>query len=1104
MNPGYLKTTAKTSFLTLMLLFTLTPIIYGQEDARLLRFPDIHGDQVVFSFAGDLYLTGSGGGMARKITSDPGYEMFARFSPDGKYIAFTGQYDGNTEVFIIPSEGGIPKRLTYTATLQRDDVSDRMGPNNIVMTWTPDSKFIVYRSRKQSFNDFKGSLYKVSINGGLSEQLPLSYAGFCSFSPDGKKLAFNEVFREFRTWKYYKGGMADDIRILDLNNHEITKITNDSTQDIFPMWIGEKIWFLSDRDRRMNIFSYDTNTKKTMKETSFDDYDVKFPSADKQYIIFEKGGYLYTLNTDNGESKKLTIQIANDEPLARTEIKDVSKDIRSADLSPKGERLVMAARGEIFNLPAEKGVTFNLTQSPGVHERDVQWSPDGKLIAYLSDKSGEFEIYVQNSDRTTPPRQVTTGSETYIFDFSWSPDSKKILYNDRMPNLQYVDIETGKLTLVETGKYGIPNSYDWSPDSRWIAWDHTLKNEFSIIRLLNLETGQKFDITDSWYNSQEPVFSKDGKYLFFVSGRDFNPIYSYTEWNHAYQDMNKIYLVPLDSDTPSPFAPENPEISVNENPENDKNKMKETREKDNDNDKKNEDRAKNITVKIDTDGIGDRILSIPVTASNYFNLQEADGKIYYIEYMGEEGSMAKVFNLKEEKESELGKGLNFSISANGKKMLVRSAGKYAVIDLPTSTVNITDPIDLSGLKTKVDYSAEWRQIFDESWRQMRDFFYVSNMHGLDWKAMKEKYGQMVPYVKTRDDLTYIIGELIGELSVGHAYINSGEKTKPERINTGLLGAKFSKSPSGYFKIEDILKGANWNKELTSPLTQPGMNIREGDYILAIDENSTKEVNDIYSLLVGKANMNVELTINSSPEMKGSRKVIVNPIADESKLYYFQWVQKNIDYINEKTNGQIGYVHIPDMGPEGLNEFSKHFYPQLDKKGLIIDDRGNGGGNVSPMIIERLRREVTRSTMRRNFPEGRPVPGAIMLGPKVLLIDRYSASDGDLFPYSFKQHKLGTVIGTRSWGGVVGITGPLPFIDGQDLRKPEFASYSSEESKWIIEGYGVDPDIVVENNPYLEYLGKDPQLDAAIEIILNQIDKEYKPLPAVPVPPDKSK
>jgi tricorn protease len=1066
--------------------------VYGQNEARLLRFPAIHGNQIVFSHAGDLYTVDADGGVARKLTTHVGYEMFARFSPDGKQIAFTGQYDGNTEVFVMPAEGGTPTRLTFTATLGRDDIGDRMGPNNIVMGWTPDGKYIIFRSRKASFNSFKGQLFKVPVEGGLSEQLPLSYGGFCSYSPDGSQLAFNWVFREFRTWKYYKGGMADDIRIFDIKTGEVEKITDTDAQEIIPMWMGDNIYFLSDRDRRMNLFVYNTQTKQTEKVTGFEEYDVKFPSAGVDQIVFENGGYIYKMNISDHQPQKVTIKINDDDPYARTEIKDVSKEVRSGDVSPNGERVIIAARGEIFSVPAKEGITYNYTQTAGVHERNVEWSPDGKHIAYISDKTGEFEIYVQKQDGSEPAKQLTKNSDTYIFSFKWSPDSKKILFHDREMRLRYVDVESGKITLVEKEDYGIPGSYDWSPDSKWIAYEYTTGNLFSIVKLYNLDTKDKHDVTDNWYNSGSPAFSDDGKYLYFVSGRDFNPTYSFTEWNHVYLDMSKIYMVTLSADTPSPFAPENEMVKIEEEKPDEK--------KD---ESKKEEEEEDSGTKIDIDGIMDRQVVLPVSASNYFNLQPAGDKIYYIEFVRGEGTVAKVFDLKQKKETELGKGLNFTISANGKKMLVGMAGKWAVIDLPSGPVSITDPIDLSNLKTRVDYSAEWKQIFDESWRQMRDFFYVKNMHGVNWPEMKEKYGELVPYVKHRDDLTYVIGEMIGELSVGHAYINSGDKPKPERIKTGLLGAELSKHSSGYFQVDKILEGANWSNDLRSPLSELGVNVKVGDFILAVNGNSVEGMKDIYEALVGMANQEVELRVNSKPAMEGSKKVIVKTIDDESNLYYFNWVQKNIEYVNEKTNGQVGYIHIPDMGPGGLNEFAKYFYPQLDKKGLIIDDRGNGGGNVSPMIIERLRREVTRATMRRNFPEGNPVPNRMMLGPKVLLIDRYSASDGDLFPYSFKKHGLGTVIGTRSWGGVVGITGSLPFLDGQDLRKPEFASYSSEKSDWIIEGYGVDPDIYLDNDPHQEYLGKDAQLDKAIEVILEDI-KDYKGVPPVPAPPDKTK
>lgn len=1076
--------------------FCLVLLFTGQisaQEARLLRFPAIHDQQVVFTYAGDLYTVPLSGGMARKLTSHVGFEMFARFSPDGKTIAFTGQYDGNTEVFTIPAQGGVPQRLTHTATLSRDDLSDRMGPNNIVMTWTPDGKNVVYRSRKQTFNDFVGHLFSVPAGGGLSQELPLSTGGFCSYSPDGKQLAFNRVFREFRTWKYYHGGMADDIWIFNFDTKEVKNITNNIGQDIFPMWIGHEIFFLSDRDRTMNIFSYNLETEKVEKVTHFDDFDIKFPSHGGNSIVFEKGGYLFHFDASTREVKQIPVTIATDNQYSRSEYKDASKRIFGSDIAPDGSRVVFSARGDIFTVPAESGITRNLTRSSGAHDRSASWSPDGKHIAYVSDASGEYEIYIQPQDGSGIPIQLTQNGKTYIFSISWSPDSKKIAWSSRDGKLQYIDVQSKKITQVEKGEYDITFSYSWSPDSKWLTYTMQDENRFAVVYIYNLATGEKHPVTDSWYSSAQPSFSSDGKYLLFTSDRDFNPIYSRTEWNHAYSSMSRIYMVMLAKDTPSPFAPENNEV-----------KIEEEKPKGKGGDEKKTEDVKSVDVKIDMEGLQQRTVAVPVDVANYWNVQCVDNKIYYMQMgqMGRRGS-TKLYDLKKKTEVDLGEGFGFSISANNKKMLVSKGGQYAVIDLPSSAIKMEKTMDLSDMKMWVDYSEEWKQIFDESWRQMRDFFYVKNMHGVDWKAMHDKYEVLVPYVNHRADLTYIIGEMIGELNIGHAYVNSGEMPSPDRVKLGLLGAKISKHSSGFFKIDRLLEGAPWSRDIRSPLLDVGVNVSTGDYILAVDGCDLKDIGDIYQTLIGKADRTVELVVNSKPEMAGSRKVLVKPIADESPLYYYSWVQNNIRKVSEATNGEVGYIHIPDMGVEGLNEFVKYFYPQLNKKGLIIDDRGNGGGNVSPMILERLSRVPYRAKMRRGIDHPSPIPDQTHIGPKVLLLDRYSASDGDLFPYGFRQLGLGPIIGTRSWGGVVGIWGSLPFVDGADLRKPESASYSSETGDWIIEGWGVDPDIVIDNDPYKEYLGIDDQLNKAIEVIKENL-KDRKGLPPVPKGPDKSK
>ncbi len=1087
----------KRLFLSALLIALSHFVLNAQDDTRILRFPAVNGDQIAFTYAGDLYTVAKAGGVARKLTSHEGFEMFARFSPDGRRIAFTAQYDGNTEVYVMPAAGGVPVRLTYTATLGRDDVSDRMGPNNIVMGWTPDGKNIIYRSRKQSFNDFVGQLYTVPAEGGLSVEVPLSTGGFCSYSPDGSKLAFNRVFREFRTWKYYQGGMADDVRIFDLATGSVINITDNDAQDIFPMWNGDNVYFLSDRDRVMNLFVYNTVNRQTRKLTNYTDYDIKFPSIGQNAIVYEKGGYIHLFDLQSQRETRVPVVIADDFNGGRNELKDAAQSIRLADPSPDGRRVVFSARGEVFSVPAEEGITRNLTESSGAHDREARWSPDGKSIAYLSDQSGEYEIWIRAQDGSSEPVQVTDGADTYKFSFRWSPDSKKIMWSDKKLRLQYVDIATREVKTVAQSLVWEYSDFEWSPDSRWIVYADQMPNNFSMVRLYDTQTGNTYNVTDEWYSSSNPVFSADGKYLLFSSERDFNPIYGQTEWNHVYLNMSRIYLVLLAKATPNPLAPKNDEVMMEEAPAPEENGKKKG-----EGDKKATPDAK-ATV-IDTDGLGDRIIGLPLRPSNYFNINLVDNKVYYNEYLsGGDGMSFKMYDLKKKEENELGKGMGYVITANGKKMLVGQDKKYSIIDLPSSKVTLSKTIDLSGLKVFVDKDQEWKQIFDEAWRQMRDFFYVENMHGVDWPAMKQKYGQMLPYVNNRNDLNYLIGEMIAELNVGHAYVNGGDKPEPARIQTGLLGAKLSKDASGYFRIDHILKGQNWSKSLRSPLTEVGVDAKEGEFILAVDGKPTREMNDLYAALLGKAGKQVELTLGPAASMEGSRKALVTPIADEAELYYFNWVQKNIEYVNSKTNGEVGYIHIPDMGPAGLNEFAKYFYPQLSRKGLIIDDRGNGGGNVSPMIIERLRREITRSNMARNVQIPGQTPRQMMLGPMVMLINQYSASDGDLFPYAFKKHEMGKIVGVRTWGGVVGIRGSLPFIDGMDLRKPEFASYSADVSDWIIEGIGVEPDVVVDNDPAREYKGEDAQLDKAIEIILEEM-KNYKAVPPIPAGPDKSK
>jgi tricorn protease len=641
--------------------------------------------------------------------------------------------------------------------------------------------------------------------------------------------------------------------------------------------------------------------------------------------------------------------------------------------------------------------------------------------------------------------------------------------------------------------------FAWSPDSKWIAYSDNNMSEFSRIFIYNVDTQKAEPVTDTWFNSSNPTFDKNGKYLYFTSERDFNPTYSSVEWNYAYREMSRIYIITLQKDTPSPFLTKNDEVTVDKGEAKDEKSGKSDKGKDKKKDSKKEDA---LSIKIDFEGIMSRIIPLPdLNTAYYYDLNAVENGLYYMSW-GNRGGGLYFYDLEEKEATKIGDFSDYYMTPDGKKMVVRKRWNIAVINAPKREVKgIDEPIDLSNMKKWVNLHEEWAQIYTEAWRQMRDFFYAPNMHGNDWPAIHDKYAVLIPYCGDRNDVNYLIGEMIGELNIGHAYTGGGDRVETLRLKLGLLGAELERDGSGYYKINKILKGESWNDATISPLTEIGVNAKEGDFIVAIDGVSTKDMVNIYEALIDKAGKAVVLSLNSKASESGARDVVVTPIESENSLYYYNMVQNNIEKVSKATNGQVGYIHIPDMGVEGLNEFVKYFYPQLTKKALIIDDRGNGGGNVSPMIIERLRREASMWTVTRNGNAAEIKPNQMVNGPKVLLFNKYSASDGDLFPWQFKHYKLGTTIGTRSWGGVVGIRGSLPFIDGGTLNRPEFAPFD-QNGNWIIEGHGVDPDIVIDNNPYDEFNGVDAQLDKAIEVILEQM-KDWPEAPAIPEWPDKT-
>ncbi len=1116
------------AFAFVCLLLSSVCLAFGQEngmqEARLLRFPDIHNDKIVFYYGGDLWLASSTGGVARRITSNPGRELFPKFSPDGKWIAFTGQYDGNFNVYVMPAEGGQPRQLTFWQG-GAQPLSDRMGIHNEVVTWFPDSKHILFLSRRDSSNVWTKRLYSVSIDGGLPEPLPMDQGGLASFSPDGTKMAYNVIFRNFRTWKRYTGGLAQSITIYDLKNNTVESVPHTEWTDTFPMWHDNTIYFTSDRgpNHKENLYSYDLGSKQIEQLTHFTDFDVMWPSLGPNAIIFQNGGYLYTFDLRTRESKKVTIYVPGERDQMMKHWVNVSKLITDFDISPEGKRAVFAARGDVFTVPAKEGSTRNLTHSSGSREKEVSWSPDGRWIAYVSDQTGEDEIFISPQDGMGAAQQVTHGDTGFMYAPAWSPDSKKLAWSDQKLRLRYVDIQDKQIQEITQAKYGEIHNYAWSPDSNWVAYDAPAENQYSVVYLYSLADKKITPVTTSMNNSDQAVFDPDGKYLYFLSDRDFNEVLGNVDFEFANPKTTRVYVVTLRKDEPSPFPAQSDEAVIKlatvaaegqeqENARNEKSggkgKGKEAEQK-----KGAAKSAENEEFRIDLDGIQDRVVALPMPPSVVPELAAAKGYVYYstTAIQGLDGplpgetSKVHAYDLKDRKDQDVIEGVKtFALSFDGSKMLYQADGPgqtFGIIDAKPSGQPKKvgdDTLNLSNMKADVNPPEEWKQMFNEVWRQERDFFYEPEMNGVDWAKVRDKYAQLLPYVADRYSLTYIMGEMIAELSNSHTYVGGGDYPDLHPVNVGLLGADFEADPaSGMYRFKKIYPGQNWDPQLRSPLTEPGIDVKQGDYLIAVNGRPLHVPENPYELFVNTANQTTTITVNSKPSEDGARNLQVTPLSDEFNLRELNMIETNRKKVDEETHGLVGYVYLPDMEAAGLDEFVKQFFPQIRKQGMIIDVRYNGGGFVDELIFERLRRILAGMDAARNWTSG-TVPDIAFHGYMDCITNHYAASDGDIFSYMFKYYKLGPLIGERTWGGVRGIRGLMPLMDGGYISRPEFARYNLD-SQWVVENHGVEPDIVVDNRPDLVVKGDDPQLEKAIEVIMNEIKK--KPMTLPPRPPD---
>ena len=1082
----------------------------------LMQKPSLSKTHIAFAYAGDLWLVAREGGEARLLTSGSGTKSDPVFSPDGAMIAFTGDYDGNVDVYVMPSEGGVPRRLTHHPAVDE------------VVGWAPDGKSILFRSTRNSYSRFN-RLFTVSLEGGLPHELPLPMAESGAFSPDGKHIAYVPVDNNRRLsaigWKRYRGGKASRVWIANLTDLGLEQVPRETSNDGNPMWVGNKVYFLSDRNGPFSLYAYDPKAKKVEQALPSNGADIKSASAGPGAIVYEQFGSLHLLDPATGQSKAVAVTVPADLPNVRPHFKKVESEIASATLSPSGARAVFEAHGEILTAPAEKGDIRNLTNTSGTMERDPAWSPDGKWVAYFSDESGEYQLFIKNPDGMSEARKISLGTPaSFYYQPVWSPDSKKIAFTDKRLNLWYIDVGKGAPVKIDTDTYDAPErTLDpvWSPDSRWISYSKTLTNHMHAIFAYSLEQAKSLQLTDGLSDARFPAFDQKGQYLFFAASTDIGPTTGWLDLSSINRPVTRsAYLMVLRKDQPSPLAPESDEEKAADDTKADADKSARSEEKTDQEPVNPEEKAKAqdaraaksakgeaVNVRIDAENISQRILALPIPPRDYNALLAGKaGTIFLVEAPPRPGPEPQNtlwrFDLTSRKPEKLMEGVNdFTVSFDGKKMLyskgrrdnkkwfISSATAPARGEGGPSAAKPDTPLALAHMEVRVDPKAEWKQEYNEVWRIERDFFYDPNLHGLNLPETKKHYEPYLENVGSRYDFSYLLAEMLGELTVGHMYIRTPPEPPAEQGKVGLLGADYTVE-NGRYRFSKIYQGENWNPQLRAPLTQPGVNVQEGDYLLAVNGRELRGTDEVFELFEGSADKATVLKVGPSADGKGAHNVTVVPIETEAALRNRAWIEGNLHKVDKLSGGRLAYVYLPDTGFGGYTSFNRYFFAQVGREGAVIDERFNGGGSAADYVIDYLRRPLQNYWLTREGQDFTTPVGAIF-GPKAMIINMYAGSGGDALPWYFRDAKLGPLVGTRTWGGLVGIYDYPTLMDGGGVTAPRVAFYN-RSGDWDVENHGVAPDYEVELTPKDWAGGRDPQLEKAVALVMDSLKKN--PLP----------